>query len=296
MYTNDIIDLISDFNGEPINCVAVAARYGGLNAVIGYADACATCVDDCAKCDCAAGDAAHDWAVDGTQGMLTTYQLVPRYVAMTQMAEMNHLTGQMYKDLLSSARHGAFTSGKVAKFQSNEPALHDTEWKPIFDMVAIPPYGGTGECSHCQTITTWLVNRGLYRERRNILEKQVRDFVKEHVHLNPSPEMKNFWGELLVLLAGEECPAEIVQECARVVESTWNLLRFAGEIKADVNLVRKRQIELYFDVCKVITRTHEFPNGHHVRRVVVGLISVMGDRTDVSVFQRILDGLLEYSG
>lgn len=106
--------------------------------------------------------------------------------------------------------------------------------------------------------------------------------------------MNNFWGEVLTLLAGEKFPSEIVQECARVVDSTWKLLRLAGG-GGDVFLISKRQIRHYFDVCEVVTRTHDFPQGYHLRRAVVGLISLMGDRTDVSVFQRILDGLLEHS-
>ncbi|OXA42229.1 Gag-Pol polyprotein [Folsomia candida] len=122
----------------------------------------------------------------------------------------------------------------------------------------------------------------------------VRDFVKDRIHLNLNPGMNKFWGELLVLLVGGECSTEILQECSNVVDSNWELLRLAVA-GGDLYIVRKRQIQLYFDLCKVVTRTHEFPKGYHLRRAVVGLISVMGDRTDVSVFQRILDGLLEYS-
>lgn len=176
IHNNDIIDLISDFHGEPLNSVYVAARYGGRNAIIGYADACATCVDDCAKCDCDAGDAVHDWAVALVEGILTMYQLVPRYIAITQLAEVSDLTSQICKDLINSSQHGAFTSGKVATFHSNIPALHDAQWKPLYNIDKVPPYDGVGECSHCKSITTWLVNRGLYRERRDILGNQVTIF------------------------------------------------------------------------------------------------------------------------
>lgn len=174
LLSNDIIDLISDFHGEPMNSVSVAARYGGRTAVIGYADACASCVvDDCAKCSCDASDKAHDWASDLAQGVLVIYGLDPRYVAVTQIAELNHLTSQVYKELINSSKHGPFTSGKLAKFYSNVPALHEKEWKPLYNIVIVPPSEGSEECRHCQTIGTWLVNRGLYRERRNILENQV---------------------------------------------------------------------------------------------------------------------------
>ncbi|XP_035702431.1 uncharacterized protein LOC118433982 [Folsomia candida] len=229
------------------------------------------------------------------QGILVFFMLKHRYMGVTQMAEMRHFTVQKYKNLTDSYNHAAFTSGRMATFHSNVASLHDDDWKPLYDLVNIPNYSGFGECQHCQIIGTWLLNRCAHRDRRDLVEKEVREFVKERIHLNSALEMKGFWGDLIVLLAGDKFGYEIVAKCSQVVNCIWELLRDAVDNgMVDVEDIRQRGINGYIELIELGRKTRAISEGHILGRAMVGSLTLMADRTDVSVFQRILDAVLEH--
>lgn len=125
---------------------------------------------------------------------------------------------------------------------------------------------------------------------------QIREFVKDRVHLNSSTEMKGFWGDFIVLLVGDEFGDEIVAECCQVVNCLWELMRDAVDCEVvDVEDIRQTFMKGFIELIKVVTKSHGIAKGYVLGRAMIGSLVLMADRTDVSAYQRVLDGVLENS-
>ncbi|OXA39329.1 hypothetical protein Fcan01_25917 [Folsomia candida] len=289
---NEIVDVFHDAStGEPMNELHVAGRYGGLSAVANYADACAAIVDEVARCNCSAGDVAHDWATDIAIGSSAWYMCVPHYRGLTQLAELRHITNTIYKERMQKNRHAAFVTTKVAH-SGCRGVLHDDDWAPLYTMGKIDPYI-SGNCKHCEIIADWISYRCLYRDDRGgKKEKSVRKLVKDSVHLKSCPSLEEFWHNVITIITSYEgLPSDMVAQSIQAVEAVWETLRSAlNDMSPD--LVAVKVVENHVRLDKAYIKTHKESKGYILRRAMSSVLSVMMDRTDVAVYQRILDSAL----
>ncbi|OXA44560.1 hypothetical protein Fcan01_20663 [Folsomia candida] len=291
---NELADVHNDiFAEEPFNEVHLAGRYGGLPAVIDYADVCASTVDEVAACNCGAGDASHDYGTDMAIGSVAWFSIVPHYRVVTHLAETHEMTDPFYAALTKKARHGAFITGKIAD-TGKQAALHHENWVPTHKMTSLSPYT-SGECKHCAVIGDWVVNRCLYRDDRPSKSGRLRKFVTSEVHLQSSVVMEGFWGQVVTLIAGNEFPKEIVTRCRDVVDAVWETLR-AAQGGASPDEMAKCVVNNHMAIDQTIIATHSVERGHVLRRAMVGALSTMVDRTDVAVYQRMMDSSFCLSG
>jgi len=289
---NEILDVSSDeMTGELFNEVTVAARYGGLPAVINYAEACASVIDDVAGCPC--GDLSHDWATDNAAGISAWAIFCVRYNALTQLNEIAHLTTSKFSTLLAESNHGAFITSRIAVLE-NYGMLHDNNWAPMYKVIYAEPYT-CGNCEHCEVLGKWLVNRCLYRDDREGKGVAIRNLVKTQIHLSSSREMTGFWEAVVRIAAGDTEPADILELCINLIKRIWKTLRNTIEKQLDLDELRAQVVNINVAVDMALAKTHKIPNGHTIRRAIIGALSAMVDRTDIAVYQRLLGGMITYS-
>lgn len=296
---NDIIDVIHDVEfGEPFNEVHIASRYGGFAAIFGYADAVAATVENVANCDCSVGDKIHDWATDQANGAACFYVLVPRYRAFTQLAETRKLTSSIFEELMKTSNHGAFLTTRIAKIDDskNRGVLHDENWMPIYTVVTIQRHVEGQDCQHCEEICKWVVGRCIYRKARATYKNTIKQFIRSSVHENSCPDMTTFFGDLIRILGNSQFSENIVEACADSVDTIWKTLTWAGSDSCHLADLAAKIVENHILINKVILKTHQVPRAHPLRRVTLGAISLMMDRTHLGIYPRILDAAIINAG
>lgn len=263
---DDIIDVMHDIQfKEPFNEIHVAARYGGLSAVINYANGVAATVENVADCNCSAGDDIHDWTLDQAIGTSCFYSLVPRYRAVTQLAEMSYITSAKYELLRSESNHAAFIIRAFAKIDNtkNPGALHDDNWVPIFNMTNIQQNREGEDCQSCKEICKWIIGRCIYRSNRAYFETPVLEFIKSVVHANSSQDMGRFFRDLIRLLGIPQFPEDIVELCADAVDTIWETLRMAGSQSCSLQDLAAKVVKNHIRIDTVIQQTHQVKDTAH---------------------------------
>jgi len=290
---NEILDVIHDIGVEPCNEVHVASRHGGLEAVRDYADACAASLDQCALCDC--DDPSHDWATDIAVGSNAWCAITPRYKTLPQLAELSHFSAAKYQKLVSDSQHGAFITSKDAAMLRNS-TMFDFAWKPSCTIQELPPYV-SGECQHCRLIEGWVTGRCLYRDTKNRVAAVtlIREHVRRYTHMNESVLMPRFWGRVVEIAAEGLVESCTVKEYSQLAETMWERLRYVLSPGADLKVVMESNVDMWFEISKILIKSHSLEFGSVVRRALLGIVSLQLERTDVAIFQRTLGGAIEYS-
>jgi hypothetical protein len=290
---NEIVDLIHDIGVEPVNEIHVAARHGGIDAVLNYGNACAASLDQAAACVC--DDSTHDWALELGIGYGCWYAIQPRYKAWPQLAQLLHFSAAKYKELIDNSQHGAFVTSRVAVL-NREGTLWTDDWKPAFEMEEIPRYF-SGECNHCKLIEAWVIGRCLFRDAKNRTNsvQLLRKHVQEHAHLSDSVAMPGFWREILHIIVGGELVESVLNEYCELVEAVWKRLRYATSVDCDLRFVLDSMVDTWLEIDKLLVKSHSLIVGNVVRRAVMGIISMQLERTDVALYQRTLEGAIAYT-
>jgi len=116
--------------------------------------------------------------------------------------------------------------------------------------------------------------------------------------MNNSVVMAGFWGRLLELAVNGVVETEIVNQYSQLVEKVWAKLREVVERKlssTDLEQTLKWSVDTWFEIDKLIIKSYDSEFGSVVRRALIGVLSLQLERTDLACFQRILDGVIEYS-
>jgi hypothetical protein len=291
---NDGIDLVHDIGVEPCNEVHVAARHGGVEAVFDYGDAIAAAVDQAAGCQC--GDPTHDWAVDVGMGMGMVMALYPRYRAWPQLAELYHFSTAKYVDLLNSSRHGAFVTSRTAVL-TRSGTFWDEKWNPVFRMKEIPSYSGTGDCPHCELIVGWIMGRCLFQDAkdRTTALQLVQELVTEYTHEIRSVAMSGFWRKIVEIAIWGQLIGSVAEEYCEAVERAWTRVRKILEPSAEVEKIMASNVDNWIELDRLMVKSHSLTVGNVIRRAMVGVLSLQLERTDVGMYQRAVDGSIQYS-
>jgi hypothetical protein len=237
---------------------------------------------------------AHDYATDLAIGSNQYFGIVPRYRVISQLAELAHVTKEEYRKLLKDSNHAAFITSEFAVVKEDIGLLHKENWAPVYVIEKLDTRGP--DCQHCKYITNWIVNRCLYRDELDERVEKIRKFVKTRIHNNPSNKMDKMWGELFaIIVQGKGIPKEFEEQGTLCIEEIWKLLRAAADQTMTAEELITPVVDLQTILDKVIIDTHQVFYGYILRRGLIGLGSLIFDRTDAAAYERILKAAIEHS-
>jgi hypothetical protein len=164
-------------------------------------------------------------------------------------------------------------------------------------MEEIPSYNGSAECEHCELIAGWIIGRCLFQDSKNrtIKFKLIRELVREHTHMSNSMLLPGFWGRIVEIAVWGELAESVVQEYCQAIDRAWLKLRYILEPGADLKVIMDSNVDSWIELDKLMVKSHSLIVGNAVRRAMVGVLSIQIERTYVAMFQRTIDGAIQYS-